>query len=245
MAENFVTVATFHRSFEAQMAKNLLESEGIPSIVSGEITADMLPLGQGGAKGQIDLQVRSDDAQRAAVILAEVAAAKVEGNWEEQSESGAGVWICSICGEAISNRLSMCYACQTPREGIRADAPRERHAIQPANDEIQRREQLTDAAGPPCAPLQSRATEQEEQDTDPPPLSPLDEVARHAFGAALFCLLTVFISFPLSAYYLAKIFFSDEDLTPRGRRYLYGALLINGTYLFIFFLLFLTYYRGS
>ena len=242
MAENFVTVATFHRSFEAQMAKNLLENEGIPSIVSGEITADILPLGQHGGKEQIVLQVKSDDAQRAAVILAEVAAAKADTNWEKQAE--AGVWVCSICGEAISNRLSMCYACQTPREGIRADAPRERHAIQPANEDIQKRDELTDAAVTPSTPVKLPATDQPALDAEPP-LSPLDEVARHAFGAALFCLLTVFISFPLSAYYLAKIFFSDEDLTPRGRRYLYGALLINGTYLLILFLLFLTYYRGK
>lgn len=119
MAEPFVTVATFHRTAEAQLAKNLLESEGIPSILSGDLTADMLPFGQAGGGDQITLQVGANDAQRAAGLLAEVAAAKVDDNWEEEAESGSDVWICSICGEPISNRLSMCYACQTPREGIR------------------------------------------------------------------------------------------------------------------------------
>ncbi|HTU18233.1 MAG TPA: DUF2007 domain-containing protein [Gemmataceae bacterium] len=134
MSETFVTVATFHRSFEAQLAKNLLEEEGIATTLSGEITADMLPFGQAGGSDQIVLQVRDDDAQRASGILAAVAAAKLDDNWEEDAELGADVWICSICGEPISNRLSMCYACQTPREGIRASAPRDQTAIQQQPD---------------------------------------------------------------------------------------------------------------
>lgn len=125
MAEQFVTVATFHRTSEAQLAKNLLEEEGIASILSGDLTADMLPFGQAGGGDQIILQVNEKDAQRATVLLAEVAAAKLDDNWEDEAESGADVWLCTICGEPISNRLSICHACQTPREGIRASAPRD------------------------------------------------------------------------------------------------------------------------
>jgi hypothetical protein len=125
MDEQFVTVATYHRTSEAQLAKNLLEEEGIASILSGDLTADMLPLGQAGGGDQVVLQVRAGDAQRAAVILAEVAAAKLDDNWEEEAESGADVWLCSICGEPISNNLSICYSCQTPRDSIRTALPRE------------------------------------------------------------------------------------------------------------------------
>lgn len=125
MADQFVTVATFHRTSEAQLAKNLLEEEGIASMLSGDLTADMLPFGQAGGGDQIVLQVRENDAQRAAFFLAEVAAAKLEDNWEDEAESGADVWLCTICGEPISNRLSICHACQTPRDGIRASAPRD------------------------------------------------------------------------------------------------------------------------
>jgi rubrerythrin len=245
MADTFVKVATFNQSFEAELAKNLLENEGITSLVSGAITADMLPLGQAGASDQIVLQVRADDAQRAVGLLAEVAAAKLESNWEEQAESGAGVWICSICGEPISNRLSMCYACQTPREGIRADEPHERHAIQPPHDEIQRRAETTNIPVVPSTPPNAPSPRREQEESESLSLTPGDDLARHAFGAAMFCLLTVFISFPLSIYYLLKLFFSDEDLSPKGRRYLYGALLINGTYVLIFFVLYLAAYRGS
>ncbi len=237
MSDKFVTVMTFHQSFEAQLAKNLLKDEGIESMLSGELTADMLPLGQAGGSDQIVLQVHEDNAQRAAGILAAVAAAKLDDNWEEQVESG--VWLCSICGEPISNRLSVCYSCQTPREGIRADAPRERTAIQldpatlPTGEEVQKRDEIArdptpvPATPPPLAPVRY-----EEEESDEPPLSAGDDLARHAFGAAFFGLLTV-ILLPLSWYYLAKLFFFNGELSPKGMRYFYGALLINGFFMLV------------
>lgn len=138
MTDKFVTVMTFNQSFEAQLAKNLLENEGIESLMSGEHTSDVL-FGNPALGDQIVLQVREEDAQRAAGILAEVAAAKLDEDWEEEAESGADVWICSICGEPISNRLSMCYSCQTPREGIRASVPRDQTAIQQEPDKTDSR----------------------------------------------------------------------------------------------------------
>ncbi len=138
MSDQFVTVMTFNRSFEAQLAKNLLENEGIESMLAGELTADVLPFGQAGGSDQIALQVREDDAQRAAGLLAAVDAAKLDDDWEDQAESG--VWLCSICGEPVSNRLSICYSCQTPREGIRAGAPRShRHPARPRHGAQRRR----------------------------------------------------------------------------------------------------------
>ncbi|HEY7422656.1 MAG TPA: DUF2007 domain-containing protein [Gemmataceae bacterium] len=157
MADKFVTVQRFNNSFQAQLAKNLLENEGIESMVSGELAQDVM-LGTG--LHQIALQVHEDEAQRATSILAEVEAeAQLDDDWEEQAESGAGVWTCSICGEPISNRLSICYSCQTPREGIRTDAPRERTAIQldsatpPTGEEVQKRDEITRTPPPTPSPL--------------------------------------------------------------------------------------------
>jgi hypothetical protein len=42
MSDKFITVATFNKTFEAQLAKNLLESEGIESIVGGAFSSDVL-----------------------------------------------------------------------------------------------------------------------------------------------------------------------------------------------------------
>jgi rubrerythrin len=121
MADKLVTVMTFNQSFEAQLAKNLLENEGIVSVVTGEFSSDIL-LGTVLGRNQIALQVHEEDAQRAVALLAEV---ELNKDWEDEAESGTDVWICSICGEPISNNLSICYACQTPRDGIRASAQRD------------------------------------------------------------------------------------------------------------------------
>lgn len=43
MADNLVTVMTFKHSMEAQLAKNLLEGEGIASVVTGEFSSDISP----------------------------------------------------------------------------------------------------------------------------------------------------------------------------------------------------------
>lgn len=235
MSDQFVTVMTFHQSFEAQLAKNLLEDEGIDSMLSGELTADMLPLGQAGGSDQIVLRVHEDDAQRAAGILAAVAAAKLDDNWEEQAESGAGVWLCSICGEPISNRLSVCYSCQTPREGIRADAPRERTAIQlnpatlPTGEEVQKRDEIARApaplpiASPPPGPVVPTAETHEQ-----PSLTDAgDDLARRAFLAAFLGIGTILL-LPLAWYYLLRALLFNGEMSPRGSRHLFGALLVNG-----------------
>ncbi|HWG45941.1 MAG TPA: DUF2007 domain-containing protein [Gemmataceae bacterium] len=164
MSGKIVTVMTFNQHFEARLAKNLLENEGIDSMVAGELSADMLPFGHAGGRDPIVLQVHEDDAQRATGILAVVAAAKLDKDWEEQTE--AGVWICSLCGEPISNHLSMCYSCETPRESIRTSAPRDRTAIQPdpstlpTGEEVQIRDEI--ACAPSEAPRGNNSNRDEE-----------------------------------------------------------------------------------
>lgn len=143
MTDKLVTVMTFQNSFEAQLAKNLLENEGIVSTVTGELSSDVL-LGTGLACQQITLQVHEDDAQRAVSLLAEV---ELNKDWEDEAESGSDVWICSICGEPISNRLSICFACETPRESIRATPPRDSTGVQekpgtmPGSEDVQKKDE--------------------------------------------------------------------------------------------------------
>lgn len=228
MADTFVTVMTFHQSFEAQLAKNLLEDEGIASILSGELTADMLPFGQAGGGDQIVLQVHEGDAQRAAGVLAAVAAAKLDDNWEEEAESGAGVWICSICGEPISNRLSSCYSCQTPREGIRAAVPREQIAIQPypaatpVGEEVQKRDDII-RTHPPASAASPAPAVDEAKSEEVSLTAAGDDLARRALIASLSIVLL-----PLAWYYLLRVAFFDGEMSPKGLRHLYGTLLING-----------------
>jgi hypothetical protein len=242
MADTFVTVMTFHQSFEAQLAKNLLDNEGIASVLSGEQMSD-LQFGNVAMGDQIVLQVDEDDAQRAAGLLAAVAAAKLDDNWEEQAE--ADVWTCSICGEPIGNRLSICYSCQTPRESIRAAAPRESIAVQPqptppTGQEVQKRDEITEtpsAEPPPPAPLPEPMMPAEmETDIQLSPTAANDDLARRAFLASIMGAASVFL-LPLSWYYLFRVLFASGEMSTKGLRYMYGAWLVNMLFVLVVFIL--------
>ena len=56
---DLVTVASFSMQPEAQLAKNLLESEEIPAVLSEEVAGDMLHLG-----GEIKLMVPQEFVER-------------------------------------------------------------------------------------------------------------------------------------------------------------------------------------
>jgi Putative prokaryotic signal transducing protein len=228
MSDKFVTVANYYQSFVAQLAKNLLENEGIDSMLTGELASE-------GAFGralgdQIVLQVHEEDAQRAASILATAEAAHLDEDWEEQAESGANVWVCSICGEPVSNHLSRCYSCETPRDSIRASAARDHTAIQPdlatlpTGEEVQVRDEIADAPSlaPTPPPLLPRTPEPKEID-EPSPMAIGDDLARRACIASLF-----FVLMPISWYYLVRLMFHSGELSQKGFRYFYGALLVNG-----------------
>lgn len=244
MSDKYVTVATFHRSFEAQLARNLLEEEGITSTLSGEFTADMLPFGQAGGGDQIVLQVQEANAQRAAGILAAVAAAKLEDNWEDEAESGSDVWVCTICGEPVSNQLSICYSCETPREGIRAGVPRNSTSIQPQTPSLPEREAKptraaitsTPLPAPLPPPVPTPAAPPDEDREEIAPTAAGDDLARRAFMASVIGLIAIFI-LPLAWYYLLRVVIFDGELSPKGVRHLYGALLINGFVILLVFLL--------
>jgi hypothetical protein len=237
MANRFVTVQMFNNSFKAQLAKNLLENEGIESMMSGELSQDVM-LGTG--LNQIALQVHEDQAQRATGILAAAEAeAELDADWEHQAESGAGVWVCTICGEPIHNSLSVCYSCQTPREGIRASAPRENTAIQhdpatlPTGEEVLKRDEITHAPAPAITAAPTPVTTDLEAGYELPPATlRADLLARRAFFAALIGAGTICF-LPLSWYFLLEAVSFDGPRSPRGNRHLYTALAINALCLLV------------
>jgi hypothetical protein len=231
VADQYVTVKTFTLALEAQLAKNLLQTEGIESFITGEYSADVL-VANPAVGDQVRLQVHERDAQRAAGILA-AHEASLDDDWEEQAEHGADVWVCPLCGSPVSNHLPVCYACQTPREGIRADRPRSLTDIQQTPDTlppdpVQKRDEVTAEALPPLAPARPApaSAEAEEEEEEGPPELPGDVLARYAFGAAVFsfffaCLL------PLAWYHLGRLALHSGELTPRATRFYHAALLID------------------
>jgi hypothetical protein len=146
MPDKLVTVASYPTIHEAQLALGLLENEGITGFLAGAHGAAMLP-----AYGiqEVALQVWAEDALRAVGLLAAVAAqAELDDDWESQAEDGANVWICSLCGEPVSQRLEVCYSCQTPRDAIQQHNParptslRQPPYSQPTSESIQARDQV-------------------------------------------------------------------------------------------------------
>jgi hypothetical protein len=114
MADRLVTVASYAFMPEAQMAKNLLASEGIAAYLAGEMTANTLI-----AAGEAHLQVHAEDAQRAVRLLA-AAQASLPDDWEESAERG--LWTCPVCGTAVTLGENVCPACQTSNPAITTDA---------------------------------------------------------------------------------------------------------------------------
>jgi hypothetical protein len=226
VADKFVTVATFNLPYEAELAKNLLQNEGIESFLTGGLTADVL-FGNAGLADQVRLEVHEADAQRAAGLLA-VHAAALDDDWEERAEQGSDVWVCSLCGAPVS----VCHGCQTPREGIRADRPSSpldfrRPPAVPPPDSVQKRDEVVGAEGPAPAPAVSGTGPEGraggEEDLFPEvPVG--DDMARRAFLAAIFGFAGVVILLPVAWYFLARVILFQGELSRAALRRFYLAL---------------------
>jgi hypothetical protein len=119
MSDRFVTIASYASTPEAEMAKNLLETEGIAAFLAGEMTASTLTA-FAGAAAEVRLQVREEDAARAVSLLATASAgATLDEDWEAQAERG--LCVCSLCGMVIPVAESVCPACGTPSNRITTD----------------------------------------------------------------------------------------------------------------------------
>lgn len=88
MTNDLVTIASFASPVEAELAKNCLESSGIPTFLVGENTVSMA-WHLTNAVGGIRLQVAQSDATEAVAILHNPVEEDVaEGNQEEVDDEG-------------------------------------------------------------------------------------------------------------------------------------------------------------
>lgn len=242
MSDKFITVATFNKGFEAQLAKSLLENEGIASMVGGAISSDML-FGSLALGDQIVLQVREEDAQRAAGVLASAEAeARLDDDWEEKAE--ADVWICSICGEPISNRLSMCYSCQSPKDSIRAAVPRDSVAIQTDLTPMPTSRDIAEKPTPtiPVQKSSSASMPPEDDDENEPLTKRGDDLARKAFLASIFAVVMP-ILLPVAWIMLLRAAFATDGTSAEGSRYFYAVLFLNVVTTGILYFAFAAWFR--
>lgn len=108
-SKQFVTVASFTTIVEAEAVRGVLESEGIPALVTDANLVSMNPT-FGPAIGGVGLQVRAADAERALAIVreheAEARREVVEDVLVERSETA-----CLACGAEFPEYLERCPAC--------------------------------------------------------------------------------------------------------------------------------------
>jgi hypothetical protein len=221
MADRFVTVGEFPSSVEAHLARNALEAEGVRAFLSGNEAAGLFG---GNSTFAVKLQVREDEAARAAGILA-ACLAKVQDVDDEASEP---VWLCPLCGEPVRVRHDVCRACQTPRGAIQAVEP---GSYLPSPSKPRRREpspppsqDLTPDAPPPPEP----EPKPEPVGVELPPAADLlqgDDLARRAFRSALFGFFFPPL-FLYSAWLLVRLFNYPAELSPAATRRLHGALVV-------------------
>jgi hypothetical protein len=84
-------------------AKNVLQAEGIASIVKNEMLSSAmgeLPP----AECQAEVWVPEQDAQRAEAVLKEAFTSK-----------GGAAWTCGSCGETCEPQFTQCWKCLRPR----------------------------------------------------------------------------------------------------------------------------------
>jgi hypothetical protein len=111
-----VVVGSFGSAIEADLARNLLEREGISCLVDDADAKNIF--GMARLNISINLAVRAEDAPRAAALLAEAEMnATLDDDWESIAEQTA---VCTLCGEPLLSEEVVCSGCSTPRDGIRA-----------------------------------------------------------------------------------------------------------------------------
>jgi hypothetical protein len=112
--ERLVIMGHYADPIEAELAANFVRRAGIRAMVVGDST--MPGFGMASSPGHVVLTVPSADAPRASAVLAEVEAASLGVDWEDEAEATA---VCTLCGGPLTEADGDCPACRTPRDAIR------------------------------------------------------------------------------------------------------------------------------
>jgi hypothetical protein len=108
-ATELVTVASYETAVQADLARGLLEGNGIKAVLSDVQMATTTPYAY--ATGGVGLQVLRSDAGRAVEILRAYEAAVREASGEEALVEDEADTACIACGAAIPEYLDRCPAC--------------------------------------------------------------------------------------------------------------------------------------
>jgi hypothetical protein len=110
MDDKLVTIASHLTGPEAHLAKNSLETEGIPAFLADEQTDNALGLVVGFVHG-VKLLVAEQHAERAGAILATLSENPADAPPDERL---ATTRTCPVCGDAFDPDLDYCPVCGPP-----------------------------------------------------------------------------------------------------------------------------------
>jgi hypothetical protein len=201
MPDKLVTAATFATPLEADLARNRLQAENIPAVLSDDATVGWFWF-LGNALGGIKLQVPEEQLPRALAILGEspegAAPSEAEGQPGPSQAIQAG-WTCTRCGAQVNPAAEVCPDCGTP-----------------ADD-------LGELAGPSSGELLGQ-----EGDDEYPVPSLGDSLATRAVKAAIIGLLACPPLLHLYSFWLLiRLALHSGEVSPAGMRKVYVALVID------------------
>lgn len=215
-------MARFATPFEARVAKNRLEAEGIPAFLGDEESVGNLwHLGM--ALGGVKLLVPDDHIQKAMELLTtlpEEEMSEADGDSdkaEADSEAIQEAWICPQCGNRVTADQGFCISC-----GSAGDEPDEATLNTPKNN-----------SGDSAAP---------EDGSDLPIPLLGDDIAFRALKAATFSLLFFPFAF-YSCWLLFRLVIFPGHLSAQGTRNMLVALVLDFVVLIVFFTVFSFYWR--
>lgn len=199
MPESFVTVGTYQRPIDAQLAKNRLEAEGIPVFLLGNEAMGTWFWHFGAAAGVARLQVPADLADQArAVLAARPGDLDAMVSPEEAFETDES---CPECGSPLELDAPACPTC-----GMVRQEPFER------------------SAPPPETPAPQATTVAVEEAA----ASPGDDLATRAYRAAVIGLLVLPPLMSLYSFWLLlRLAFCSGDVGSPGIRKAVIALVLD------------------
>ncbi|MDG2220607.1 MAG: DUF2007 domain-containing protein [Rubripirellula sp.] len=127
--------------FEAESLRIRLAEAGIRAVITGTDMETALGLGGAGTMRLVRLEVATEDAERATLILAE----------DQRKASKAGPWICSRCREQNEATFEVCWSCSKRRlneDQQESDDPSANRTAKPQTTEPPHPETSTPATTP-------------------------------------------------------------------------------------------------
>jgi hypothetical protein len=189
-----------NNAVEAQMAKNLLETNGIDACVTEDQSASLFGTFNA-IVGGVKLLVNEDDALRAELILSAVGddtELDEEDEAAPKSEEIAAARTCPTCGRSFGVEFTRCPHCPPSEEVFENDPTRPRANLAPMGPEDEAEER-----------------------------SPCDDMARRALWSSVFGLTIFTLVFTLYAMYLIlRICLGGAELHPRSWTKVYIAFAL-------------------